>query len=36
MSYFGGDEEWAVYTSRALAAYYNRETFENGGDEFNM
>ena len=36
MSYFNGDEEWAVYTSRALTAYFNRDDFENGGDEFNM
>lgn len=34
-SYFGGDEEWAVYTSRALTAYYNREEFENP-DDFSM
>ena len=30
--YFGGDEEWAVLTSRALTAYYNREDFWNGDD----
>ena len=34
-AYFGGDEEWAVYTSRALTAFYNREEFEEG-DEFSM
>ena len=28
--YFNGDEEWAVYTSRALTSYYNRESFEDG------
>lgn len=34
-AYFGGDEEWAVYTSRSLTAYYNREEFEEG-DDFSM
>lgn len=31
--YFGGDEEWAVFTSRALTMYYNREDFYNGDDD---
>lgn len=31
-AYFNGDEEWAVYTSRALTSFYNRDDFYEGGD----